>query len=305
MIANSRIISLSSFNSNIITVSPISSTTEIATDSNNFLDAIRIYANSSGNIVIIISNSATKYWLSTDSGVSFLEKVGFPVSLIYAKFIDNVIYYLASSTGYVYKSSDYGVSFTASNTGLNIQCFSVNSYGFMMLATDGKIYKGYEPPGIAPTYIYPSLKLTTGLNTEYISDNFKFDTTNNLLYILGNAVSRASASPGAYFQIPGVSTFPIFSRINDFSALEMYPYITSNHDSIVLLSGYSIFIFSEVNQTGRYLSMGNLTGNVEYYPISNAYRIKSCVLYRYDTTLEAYAEVLSVSNVQKTTQTWN
>jgi hypothetical protein len=295
---------LSSFNSNIITVSPLSSSTsEIATDSNTFLDAIRICANASGTIVIIISNSATKYWISTDSGVSFTEKSGFPVSLIYAKFVDNTLY-LASSTGYVYKSTDY-VNFTASNTGLIIQCFSVNSYGFMMLATDGKIYKGYEPPGIAPTYIYPSLKLTTGVNTEYVSDKFKYDTTNNLLYISGNAVSTASASPGAYFQIPGVSTIPIFSRINDFSAIEIFPYIQSDHDSIILLPSYSLFIFSEINQTGKYLSMGNLTTNVEYYPISNAYRIKSCVLYRYDSVNSAYAEVLSVSNVQKTTQAWN
>jgi hypothetical protein len=146
---NSKLISLSSFNSNIITVSPLSSTTEIATEFNTFLDAIRICSNSSGNIVIIISNSATKYWISTDSGVSFTEKAGFPVSLIYAKFVDNTLY-LASSTGYVYKSTDYSVSFTASNTGLTIQCFSVNSYGFMMLTTDGKIYKGYEPHVFTP-----------------------------------------------------------------------------------------------------------------------------------------------------------
>jgi hypothetical protein len=166
--------------------------------------------------------------------------------------------------------------------------------------------KSYDPPGIAPTYIYPSLKLQlTGVNTEYVSDKFKFDTTNNLLYISGNAVSTSSASPGAYFMIPGVSSFPIFARINDLSALEMYPYIQSDHDSIILLPSYALFIFSEVSQGGKYLSMGNLTGNVEFYPISNAYRIKSCVLYRYDSVNQAYAEVLSVSNVQKTSQAWN
>jgi hypothetical protein len=154
------------------------------------------------------------------------------VNLIYAKFVDNTLY-LASSTGYVYKSSDYGVSFTASNTGLNIQCITPNSYGVMMLTTDGKIYKGYELVS-SPVYIYPSLKLTTGVNTEYVSDKFKYDINNNLLYISGNAVSTSSA-PGAYYMTPGVSTFPIFSRINDFSALEMYPYIQSDHDSIILL----------------------------------------------------------------------
>jgi hypothetical protein len=205
----------------------------------------------------------------------------------------------------VYKSTDYGVSFTTSNTGLTIQCFSVNSYGFMMLTTDGKIYKNYDPPGISPVYIYPSLKLSTGVNSEYVSDKFKFDINNNLLYINSNSVSTASASPGAYFMIPGVSTFPIFSRINDISAIEMYPYIQSDHDSIILLPSYALFIFSEINQGGKYLSMGNLTTNVEYYPISNAYRIKSCVLYRYDSVNQMYAEVASISNVQKTTQTWN
>jgi hypothetical protein len=126
-----------------------------------------------------------------------------------------------------------------------------------------------------------------------------------LLYINSNAVSTSSASAGAYFMIPGVSTFPIFSRINDFSALEMYPYIQSDHDSIILLPSYSLFIFSEINQTGKYLSMGNLTANVEYYPISNAYRIKSCILYRYDSVNQTYSEILTVSNVQKPSLTWN
>jgi hypothetical protein len=114
-----------------------------------------------------------------------------------------------------------------------------------------------------------------------------------------------SALPGAYFLNPGVSTFPIFARINDFSALEMDLFIKGDHDSIILLPTYALFIFSEINQGGKSLSMGNRTDNIEYYPISNAYRVKSCVLYKYDLELDGYAEVVSISNVQKTTQTWN
>lgn len=106
MVNNTKIISLNTFNSNISVVSPLSNTTEILTASSSFIDAIRICC-SSGNIVIIISDVRSKYWISTDSGATFTEKSGFPTSLIYAKFIDNILY-LCSSTA-VFKSVDYSV----------------------------------------------------------------------------------------------------------------------------------------------------------------------------------------------------
>jgi hypothetical protein len=289
MLNNAKIITLNDFNDNIITVSPLTNTTETLTATLSYAGATRICTNGTDHIVLIIT-SATNYWYSSDSGASFTAKTGFPTNGLYAKFVDNTLY--ACSPSSVHKSVHYGVSFIMVDTGLTIQCFTVNSYAFFLLDTSGRVYWGFDDSSQA-LLINPTLKISSGgVNTEYVSDNFRFYITNSVLYVGGLPVSMATASVGAYFQNPGVSTFPIFSRINDFSAFEMDLFIKGDHDSIILLPSYAIFLFSEKNQGGKFLSIGNRTINVEYYPISSAYRVKSCVLYKYDLVLEAYAEMV-------------
>jgi hypothetical protein len=77
----------------------------------------------------------------------------------------------------------------------------------------------------------------------------------------------------------GVGSFPIFASMDDFSSFGLNLSIKGDRDSFVIMPYYSLFVFSEINQGGKHLSMENLSNDIEYFNISSSYRVKSCTLY--------------------------
>jgi hypothetical protein len=111
-------------------------------------------------------------------------------------------------------------------------------------------------------------------------------------------------SLGAYYVNIGVGTFPIYGSMNDFSLFGLNLYIKGEKDSFIIMPYYSLFIFSEINQGGKYSSMVNLSNNIEYYNISPLFRVKSCTLYKYNQDTQAYELVNTVNNINPEI-TWN
>jgi len=101
----------------------------------------------------------------------------------------------------------------------------------------------------------------------------------------------------------GVGTFPIYGSINDFSSFGLNLYIKGDKDSFIIMPYYALFIFSEINQGGKYSSMGNLSNDIEYYNISPLFRVKSCTLYKYNQDLQQYELVNTVNNTNEE-KTW-
>jgi hypothetical protein len=108
-------------------------------------------------------------------------------------------------------------------------------------------------------------------------------------------------SLGAYYINNGVGTYPIYGSISDFSSLNMELYIQTDRDSFMILPNYALYLFSEINQTGSYLPIGNRTTNIQYYNISKTARVKSCTLYKWNGT--AYIQVSTVNSTNPE-QTW-
>jgi hypothetical protein len=109
---------------------------------------------------------------------------------------------------------------------------------------------------------------------------------------------------GAYFINIGVGTFPIYGSMRDFSLFGLDLYIKGDRDSFIIMPYYALFIFSEINQGGRFLSMGNLSNNIEYFNISPLFRVKSCTLYKWNQDTQAYELVNTVNNTNPE-QSWN
>jgi hypothetical protein len=109
---------------------------------------------------------------------------------------------------------------------------------------------------------------------------------------------------GAYFVNLGVGTFPIYGSMRDFSLFGLDLYIKGDRDSFIIMPYYALFIFSEINQGGRFLSMGNLSNNIEYFNISPLFRVKSCTLYKWNQDTQAYELVNTVNNTNPE-QSWN
>jgi hypothetical protein len=109
---------------------------------------------------------------------------------------------------------------------------------------------------------------------------------------------------GAYFVNLGVGTFPIYSSMSDFSSFGLNLYIKGEKDSFIIMPYYALFIFSEINQGGKSLSMGNLSNNIEYFNISSLFRVKSCTLYKWNQGTGSYDIVNTVNNTNPE-KTWN
>jgi hypothetical protein len=92
--------------------------------------------------------------------------------------------------------------------------------------------------------------------------------------------------------------------MSDFSSFGLNLYIKGEKDSFIIMPYYALFIFSEINQGGKYSSMGNLSNNIEYYNISPLFRVKSCTLYKYNQDLQQYELVNTVNNTNPE-KTWN
>ncbi len=107
-----------------------------------------------------------------------------------------------------------------------------------------------------------------------------------------------------YFVNQGVGTFPIYGSMNDFSSFGLSLYIKGEKDSFIIMPFFALFVFSEINQGGKFLSMGNLSNNIEYYNISPLFRVKSCTLYKYNHDTQAYEVVNTVNNTNPE-KTWN
>jgi hypothetical protein len=82
---------------------------------------------------------------------------------------------------------------------------------------------------------------------------------------------------GAYFVNLGVGSFPIYGSMSDFSSFGLSLYIKGEKDSFIIMPYYALFIFSEIDQGSKYLSMGNLSNNIEYYNISPFKTVNSSV----------------------------
>jgi hypothetical protein len=109
---------------------------------------------------------------------------------------------------------------------------------------------------------------------------------------------------GAYFVNVGVGTFPIYGGMSDFSSFGMNLFIKGERDSFIIMPYYAVFIFSEINQGGRSLSMGNLSDNIEYYNINGSFRVKSCTLYKWNLGTGSY-DIVSTVNNTNAEKTWN
>jgi hypothetical protein len=109
---------------------------------------------------------------------------------------------------------------------------------------------------------------------------------------------------GAYFVNLGVGTFPIYGTMSDFSSFGLSLYIKGDRDSFIIMPFFALFVFSEINQGGKFLSMGNLSNDIEYYNISSLFRVKSCTLYKWNKEDQAYQLVNTVNNTNPE-KTWN
>jgi hypothetical protein len=109
---------------------------------------------------------------------------------------------------------------------------------------------------------------------------------------------------GSYFINIGFGTFPIYGSISDFSLLGLSSTIRGDRDSFIIMPYYALFVFSEINQSGKYLSMGNLSNNIEYFNISPLFRVKSCTLYKWNFNIRIYEGVSTVNNINPE-KTWN
>jgi hypothetical protein len=92
--------------------------------------------------------------------------------------------------------------------------------------------------------------------------------------------------------------------MGDFSSFGLDLYIKGEKDSFIIMPYYALFVFSEINEGGKFLSMGNLSNDIEYYNISPLFRVKSCTLYKYNQDTQAYELVNTVSNTNPE-KTWN
>jgi hypothetical protein len=108
----------------------------------------------------------------------------------------------------------------------------------------------------------------------------------------------------AYFVNLGVGTFPIYGTMGDFFSFGLDLYIKGEKDSFIIMPYYALFVFSEINEGGKFLSMGNLSNDIEYYNISPLFRVKSCTLYKYNQTTQAYERVNTVNNTNPE-KTWS
>jgi ribosomal protein S11 len=112
---------------------------------------------------------------------------------------------------------------------------------------------------------------------------------------------------GAYFINIGVGSFPIYGSISNFADLGMDLFIKSEVDSFCIMPEYAIFAFSEINEKGSYLSMGNTSKtDIEYYNlngINGLIRVKSIVLYKLDDT-QSYKRVNTKIN-KNPDKLWN
>ena len=79
-------------------------------------------------------------------------------------------------------------------------------------------------------------------------------------------------------------------------------FIKTDRDSFMILPNYALRLFSEINENGSYLQIGNRTTNIQYYNISKTARVKSCVLYKWDGAV--YVRVNTVNNTNPE-QMWN
>jgi hypothetical protein len=92
--------------------------------------------------------------------------------------------------------------------------------------------------------------------------------------------------------------------MSDFSSFGMNLYIKGEKDSFIIMPYYALFIFSEINQGGKSLSMGNLSNDIEYFNISSLFRVKSCTLYKWNQGTGSYDMVNTVNNTNPE-KIWN
>jgi hypothetical protein len=99
----------------------------------------------------------------------------------------------------------------------------------------------------------------------------------------------------------GVGTFPIYGTMGDFSSFGLDLHIKGDRDSFIIMPNYLLFIFSEINEGGRYLAMGNRSNDIKYFNISSQFRVKSCTLYQWNGTEYVLVNTVNSTNAE---QTW-
>jgi hypothetical protein len=67
------------------------------------------------------------------------------------------------------------------------------------------------------------------------------------------------------------------------------------------MPNYLLYIFSEINEGGRYLAMGNRSNDIKYFNISPLFRVKSCTLYQWNGTEYVLVNTVNSTNPE---QTW-
>jgi hypothetical protein len=110
---------------------------------------------------------------------------------------------------------------------------------------------------------------------------------------------------GAYFINSGVGTFPIYGSMKRFSDYGLELFIKSENDSFMIMPFFSLIIYSEINNSGRNLTMTNSNINgIEFFKINSSFRTKSCSLFKYNFNTQQY-ETVNTINYLNPEKTWN
>jgi hypothetical protein len=114
-----------------------------------------------------------------------------------------------------------------------------------------------------------------------------------------NGKDGLNSTLGAYFVNLGVGTFPIYGTMGDFSSFGLDLYIKGDRDSFIIMPNYLLYIFSEINEGGRYLAMGNRSNDIKYFNISSQFRVKSCTLYQWNGTEYVLVNTVNSTNPEQ------
>jgi hypothetical protein len=120
-----------------------------------------------------------------------------------------------------------------------------------------------------------------------------------------------------YFLNNGVGAFPIYASMNNFADYGMNLFIKSENDGFLIMPSYQLVIYSEINKTGKnitlsnppsiVISSGSSSGSydkIQYFKISDLFRAKSCELKKYNINSREF-ETVNTENITNPEKTWN